>query len=182
MFDATFKAVEWFCVAWLGRLVQPFSVPNRFWSAPAVMNNSAPYEGSIKVCTWNARGLFASEVIIAQRKLEIFLELCSTHDVVLIQEAHCCRNYESFADDRLRQSHSIYWSSLPGSVAAGGVGIAISQAFLGRFDVVDSHDLVPGRIMYMSLTGHLGALDVYCIHLDFQSCSSERLRQLNLLG
>ena len=139
------------------------------------------FTGPINICTWNSQGLFAARLDRAREKSLFLIDLAASVDVLVVQEAHCCRSYSSWVDEKLSNTHISFWSSL-GSSPVGGVGFLVSKKFIDKFFTSWHLDvLLEGRIASLRLDGPAGALQIYNVHCDHSS-TTIREGQLHLLA
>ena len=148
---------------------------------PGEMERPSVYQGDLKICTWNAQGLFTARLDRARDKSLFLLRLAASADVLVVQEAHCCRCYSAWADEQLANTHITLWSSLDNS-PVGGLGFIISRRFFdSNFTTWKMEKLQDGRIAALRMSGSSGTLQVYNVHLD-HSTTANRVAQLHLLA
>ena len=141
-----------------------------------------PFLQNFTCCTWNAQGLLCVDACRGNLKLKMLLELVTSYDIVLIQEAHCGKFKETFPEKRLEQTHACFWSSSIDTATSGGVCVIITKKLLSMFsDTPLWEELVPGRIAALRLRGTSGGLDIFTVHLEPALSSSGVFAQLSLL-
>ena len=96
------------------------------------------------------------------------MSLAAAADVVVVQEAHCCRQYPRWLNRQLAASHEVRWFPIADS-PVGGLGFVVSKAMLANFTSLHFESLLDGRIAIMILSGPAGDMAIYNVHMDHES-------------
>ena len=99
------------------------------------------FQGQLKVATWNAQGLFCSDLARCRRKINLLRHLLRAVDCLLVQEAHCCRGRAEGIEKEFQSSQSFFWDS-PDNILVGGIGIIMTKKFMAQFASVEFSGLV----------------------------------------
>ena len=92
--------VPLFVIFYGGQFCEPFELS--MGSGPGVecspvgRENALTFMKDLKLCTWNAQGLFGARLARARHKSRFLLRLAASTDILVVQEAHCCRCYSSW--------------------------------------------------------------------------------------
>ena len=176
------RIARWFCVAWGGQFRPPFEVSSKYWAPAAYTNQFYPFEGSLSICTWNSRGLFTVDLNLCRDKLEVAFELAARHDILVIQEAHCGKDYHIHFGDKVKQTHTCWWSATSDDSATGGIGICVKRNLLHQFATSSFRTIEAGRIASLFLDGLQGRLEIFCVHLDFHTSAGKRVQQIQKIA
>ena len=104
----------------------------------------------------------------------------ANRDFVGIQESHSTPGRAKAFDNEFSFKFTSFWSHL--SKGTAGIGIIVSNSFLGKFQSEPVWDqVIPGRIAILRLRGSVGSLDLAVCYLDASS-SSERIAACNTLA
>ena len=127
----------------------------------------------VKVATWNARGFFAVDSRMREKKLRYARRLVKKAHVLVILEAHGNEaQYESFKRDFAR-SHGIYYS-LPSDQWAGGVLLMVDNDLLDKAEAAPTvEEVLASRVLAVDMEFSDGFLSFTGLH-NFNFGSSER--------
>ena len=137
------------------------------------VDNLRPWEGDLKVASWNGQSIFCDSQIKRTRKHCRIATLRKSNDVVLIQETYgtrgCEPSYRCPPRTKVWWSHSTIRSNRAGAHTSGGdhekrkggIATLVSEEFLSNFDVINWHEIILGRVAVLRLSGTLGALDIW---------------------
>ena len=117
---------------------------------------------NLKVCSWNARGLFCHDPVKYKVKLKYVRQLLHKYDVVLIQETHDNIAKHDLLDELLRDIAVVYYN--PGTSSQGGTLVAIRVGFKSKYDNIDSPIVHIGRVQHIRICGRQGNLHIFNIH------------------
>ena len=141
-----------------------------------------PFYGDFQGTWWNSQALFASDATLQTNKHRHAWSLLAKVDFMGLAETHSTIGHAAAAS--LPNHSRFFWSHGPTRWQAG-VGLAIKNSFLQKFNTVDDsawQEIAPGRAAKLLLRGPAGALDLYVCYLPTGTQSdSEKQLILNKL-
>ena len=130
---------------------------------------NAPFDGQFKGLTWNSNAFFMDNTFCTKKKHSYLLrkfEKCL--DFCILQEVHCSiARDRCWSDDIVSSSVKLFTSRIKEvdkQHTTAGVGIAVADHFLQRFEEYTWEDIIPGYVATLLLKGDEGILQIVCIY------------------
>lgn len=127
----------------------------------------SPFEGPLRIATWNSRALFTSYVPYHKARVHFITQLASYNDIIMIQETHDNEVKTDILLHTLKEDFDLYPSYDPDRTAAGGCLILIAKKFTKCHFTNSIHlNHIQGRLHSVHLLSDFHHLHVVNIHLD----------------